>query len=207
MGDYAASGGYYISCAADRIFAEPKTITGSIGVFGVLPNVGRMLETKLGITLDTVNTNKYSDFMTGLRRVTPREHEVIQASVEKVYESFTKKVADGRRMNQGDVDSIGQGRVWTGADAVKLGLVDELGGLRDAVAYAAKQAKLGGYRVTELPRLKGPFDGLFNNTEKEVRARTLSATLGKAYPYFVHLRSLLDMEGVQARLPYTIVIE
>lgn len=206
MGDLAASGGYYISCNASRIFAQPNTITGSIGVFGVLPNVSRMLEKKLGITLDTVNTNKYSDFASGLRPLTPKEQEYIQASVEKVYDTFTRRVAEGRKMRQEEVDSIGQGRVWAGADALKLGLVDELGGLTDAIAYAARQAKISNFRITELPRLRGPFDGLLNNTEREVETKALQKMLGSTYPYFMHMRSLIECKGVQARLPFDIII-
>ena len=127
MGDLAASGGYYISCAADRIFAQPNTITGSIGVFGIIPNFQKMLGNKLGITLDTVNTNRYSD-IGALRPLTRTEHDFVQSSVERIYFTFTKRVADGRKMSQNAVDSIGQGRVWTGSEAVRIGLVDELGG-------------------------------------------------------------------------------
>ena len=141
MGNLAASGGYYISCAAGRIFAQPNTITGSIGVFGVIPNFQRMLQNKLGVTMDTVNTNKYSDLASGLRPVAAHEYSFIQSSVEKVYDTFTRRVADGRNMSQAQVDSIGQGRVWSGSDAVKIGLVDEIGGLNDALAYAAKKTK------------------------------------------------------------------
>ncbi len=207
MGDVAASGGYYISCAADRIFAQPNTITGSIGVFGVLPNFGKLLEHKIGITTDTVNTNKYSDIASGLRAVTPAERDFVQASVERVYEVFTSKVAQGRNISQASVDSMGQGRVWSGSDALKLNLVDELGGLSEAVAYAAEKAGLKDYRITELPKLKGPFDGIFNTAEKEVEQRVLSGTLGAAYPYFKQLQDMVKVSGVQARLPFTFLIE
>lgn len=206
MGNYAASGGYYISCAADRIFAQPNTITGSIGVFGIIPNFQKMFANKLGITIDTVNTNKYSDIASGLRPVSPKEFDYIQSSVEKVYDTFTKRVAEGRQMSQAEVDSIGQGRVWTGADAVRIKLVDELGGLEDAVAYAAEKAKLKEYKIIELPKQKNPFDDLFGRKESEVETRLLKRNLGSMYIYFKQLQTILQMEGVQARLPFEMVI-
>ena len=207
MGDVAASGGYYISCGADRIFAQPNTITGSIGVFGVIPNLKRSLENKLGITADTVNTNRHSDFGSGLRAVTSNERDYVQAMVERVYETFASRVSEGRRISRAEVDSIAQGRVWSGSDALRLNLVDEFGGLKEAVAYAAKKANVSEYRITELPRLKGPFDGIFNNTEREVREKVISQTLGSAYPYWKHVRNILSLQGVQARLPYDLLIQ
>ncbi|WP_317896895.1 signal peptide peptidase SppA [Aurantibacillus circumpalustris] len=206
MGNLAASGGYYISCAADRIFAQPNTITGSIGVFGIIPNLQKMLENKLGITMDTVNTNKHSDMGTGLRRVSETEYTFIQSSVEKVYDTFTKRVAEGRNMSQADVDSIGQGRVWTGADALKINLVDEIGGLNDAIAYAAKKAKLTEYKLTELPKQKSPFDELFGKKESEMETRMIKRNLGPVYTYFKQLQNVFQLEGVQARLPFEIIM-
>jgi protease-4 len=205
MGDLAASGGYYISCAADRIFAQPNTLTGSIGVFGIIPNFQKMLQAKLGVTVDTVNTNKYSD-MGALRRLTPAEYQFIQASVEKVYDTFTRRVAEGRKMKQSQVDSIGQGRVWTGSDAVKIKLVDEIGGLKDAIAYAAKQAKLKDYKVQELPKQRSPFDGLLGKKEAEFESHFLNTKLGPMYVYFKQVQNLLNLEGIQARLPYDLII-
>jgi len=206
MGNLAASGGYYISCAADRIFAQPNTITGSIGVFGLIPNLQKMLQNKLGITIDTINTNKYSDIGTGLRPVTEREYKYIQSSVEKVYDTFTKRVAEGRHMSQADVDSIGQGRVWTGADALKINLVDELGGLNDAVAYAAKKAKLKDYKLLELPKQKNPFDELLGKKESEMETRMIKRNLGPVYIYFKQLQNVLQLKGVQARLPFEMLM-
>ncbi len=205
MGDLAASGGYYISCAADRIFAQPNTITGSIGVFGIIPNVQKALEEKLGITVDTVNTNKYSDIGTGLRPITKYEYDFIQNSVERVYNTFTQRVADGRRMPQAQVDSIGQGRVWTGADALKINLVDELGGINDALAYAAKKTGLKEYRLVELPKQKSPFDALLGN--KEIEARIMKNSLGESYTYIKQLKNLISIKGVQTRLPFEMVVE
>ena len=206
MGNLAASGGYYISCAADRIFAQPNTITGSIGVFGIIPNLQKMLENKLGITMDTVNTNKHSDMGTGLRRVSEAEYNFIQSSVEKVYDTFTKRVAEGRGISQAEVDSVGQGRVWTGADALNIKLVDEIGGLNDAIAYAAKKAKLTDYKLIELPKQKNPFDELFGKKESEMETRMIKRNLGPVYTYFKQLQSVFQLQGVQARLPFEIVI-
>jgi protease-4 len=204
MGNLAASGGYYISCGADRIFAQPNTITGSIGVFGLIPNLQKMLENKLGITVDTVNTNKFSDIGSGLRGVTEKEYAYIQNSVEKVYDTFTKRVSEGRKISQAEVDSIGQGRVWTGADALKIKLVDELGGLNDAIAYAAKQAKLKEYKIVELPKQKNPFDELFGKKETEMETRMIKRNLGPTYLYFKQVQTLLQLQGIQTRLPFEI---
>lgn len=206
MGDLAASGGYYISCSATRIFAQPNTITGSIGVFGLIPNLQKMLNNKLGITIDTVNTNKYSDMATGLRPFTEKEHAYIQNTVEKIYDTFTKRVAEGRKISQAQVDSIGQGRVWTGADALKINLVDELGGLQDAIKYAAKEAKLSEYKLTELPKLKNPLDEIFGKKEADLETKILKTNLGSTYVYFKQMQELLKMEGVQARLPFHMVV-
>jgi protease-4 len=205
MGDLAASGGYYISCAAERIFAQPNTLTGSIGVFGVIPNFKKMLESKLGITLDTVNTNKYSD-MGALRPLSATESNFIQVSIEKVYGTFISRVADGRNLSLLQVDSIGQGRVWAGSDALKIGLVDELGGLNDAIAYAAKKAKIKEYRIQEMPKQISPFDGLLGKKEAEFESRLLQHKLGPLYNYFTQIQELSKMKGIQARLPYLIEI-
>lgn len=205
MGDMAASGGYYISCNAHRIFAQPNTITGSIGVFGLIPNVQKALQQKLGITVDTVNTNRYSDLGTGLRAVTDKEYAYIQNSVERVYDVFTKRVAEGRGIQQAQVDSIGQGRVWTGADALRIGLVDELGGLDAALAWVAKKAGVSDYKTVELPKQKNPFDELLGKKESEMESRLLKQNMGGLYTYFKQLRQLTQLEGVQMRLPFEIV--
>jgi protease IV len=206
MGDLAASGGYYISCAADRIFAQPNTITGSIGVFGMVPNMKKVFEEKLGITLDTVNTNKHSDLMSTFRGATPTESVFIQKSVEAVYDVFIGRVAEGRKISKDQVDSIGQGRVWSGSDALKINLVDELGGLPEAIAYAAKKAKLKEYRTEELPLQKNPFDELFGKSEADAEACIMKKSLGPNYIYLKQVRSILNSKGVQVRLPYEIII-
>ncbi len=207
MGDVAASGGYYISCAADRIFAQPNTITGSIGVFGMIPNAQKALSEKLGITIDTVNTNKHSDVGTILRGATTVEYEYIQQSVEHIYDVFITKVATGRKTTKNNIDSIGQGRVWSGADAIKINLVDELGGINDAIAYAAKQAKLNEYKLLELPKQKDPLQELLGNTKEEMETRSMKSNLGETYLYVKQIKNVLQMKGVQARLPYEMIIE
>lgn len=207
MGNLAASGGYYISCAASRIFAEPNTITGSIGVFGIMPNIQRMLNNKLGITIDTVNTNLHSDIGTALRPLDKKEFEFIQSSVEKVYDTFTKRVAEGRGISQAQVDSIGQGRVWSGSDALQIKLVDELGGLSDAIAFAAKQIKAKDFKVLELPKQKNPLNELLGQKESELENKMLKQNLGPVYTYFKQVKSVLQLKGIQARLPYDIVFQ
>ncbi|MEI6020662.1 MAG: signal peptide peptidase SppA [Bacteroidota bacterium] len=205
MGNLAASGGYYISCGASHIFAEPNTITGSIGVFGIIPNIQKMLQNKFGITIDTVNTNLHSDVGSALRPVDRMEYQFIQNSVEKVYDTFTKRVAEGRGITQAMVDSIGQGRVWSGADAIRIKLVDELGGLNDAIAYAAKQIKATDYKLLELPKQKNPLDEFLGNKESDLETKMLKKNLGPAYIYFKQMKSVLMLKGVQARLPFEIV--
>jgi protease-4 len=207
MGDVAASGGYYISCAADRIFAQPNTITGSIGVFGMIPNAQKALSEKLGITIDTVNTNKHSDVGTILRGATPVEYQYIQQSVEHIYDIFISKVALGRKTSKNSIDSIGQGRVWSGADAIKINLVDELGGINDAIAYAAKQAKLTNYKLVNLPKQRDPIQELLGNTTDEIETRTMKSNLGEQYIYVKQIKNVLQLKGVQARLPYEMIIE
>ncbi len=207
MGDVAASGGYYISCAADRIFAQPNTITGSIGVFGMLPNAQKALSEKLGITIDTVNTNKHSDVGTILRGVNDVEYQYVQQSVEHIYDVFISKVALGRKTSKNKIDSIGQGRVWSGADAININLVDELGGINDAIAYAAKQAKLKDYKVINLPKQRDPLQELLGNTKDDMEARAMKTNLGEQYIYVKQLKNVLQLKGVQARLPYEMIIE
>lgn len=207
MGDVAASGGYYISCAATRIFAHPNTITGSIGVFGMLPNAQKALSEKLGITIDTVNTNKHSDVGTILRGVSGDEHDYIQHSVENIYDVFITKVSAGRSITKAQVDSVGQGRVWSGSDAIKINLVDELGGINDAIAYAAKKAKLSDYKLVDLPKQKDALQELFGNSKDEMETRALKTNLGEFYNYLKPIKTTLQLKGIQARLPYEMIIE
>lgn len=205
MGDVAASGGYYISCAADRIVAQPNTITGSIGVFGLLFNAGDMFKNKLGITFDQYKTGNFSDLGNMTRSLTEAERNIIQNSVERVYATFTKRVSDGRKMPIANVDSIGQGRVWTGADALAIGLVDTLGGLDDAIAIAARKAKLTNYRITELPEKKDPIQQLITELTKGTETRYLQHRLGEHYSIYRELEYLSRYNGIQARMPFMVV--
>jgi len=208
MGDVAASGGYYISCAADRIFAQPNTITGSIGVFGLSPNAQKLFSEKLGINVDTVNTNKHSDLGSLFRPASAQEAAYIQKGVEQVYNTFTKRVAEGRGMSQADVDSIGQGRVWSGADAIGIKLVDELGGINDAINYAVKKVNLkeGEYELLSLPKQKDPIKDLINGKKDEEETKVLQQNLGIFYDYIKYAQSVIKAKGVQARLPFEMTI-
>jgi len=202
MGNYAASGGYYISAPAARIYADPMTISGSIGVFGMIPNAGKLLEDKLGLRTEIVSTNKNSDFPSILRPMNPYEKEMMQMSVEKIYSEFVSRVASGRKMSPGSVDSIGQGRVWSGTSAMKIGLVDEIGGLKEAVQGAAKLAGIEPFTVRELPVLEDPYMRIISQLGGEVRMSLLKKELGESVKYYNMLREIKDMSGIQARLPY-----
>ncbi|MHB8260392.1 MAG: signal peptide peptidase SppA [Bacteroidia bacterium] len=208
MGDVAASGGYYISCAANYIFAQPNTITGSIGVFGLMPNAQKLFSEKLGINVDTVNTNKHSDLGNIFRPTSIVEASYIQKGVEQVYSTFTKRVADGRGMSQADVDSIGQGRVWSGADALGIKLVDALGGINDAIKYAVEKGNLkeGEYEVLRLPKPKDIFKELLNGKKDEEEIKVLQQRLGIFYEYIQYAQTIINAKGVQARLPFQMVI-
>lgn len=203
MGDYAASGGYYISLAAHKIFAEPNTITGSIGVFGVIPNAGKLLNDKVGVYFDGVKTNKHSDLVDISQPLSAEEYRIIQKSVDHVYDSFTSKVAEGRGLRQSYVDSIGQGRVWTGLDALENGLVDEIGGVNEAIAYAVELANLEDYKLRELPEQKSPIEELFEDFGMQASQKLMEAQLAnyKLLQQYKYLQSVMEMEGVQAVLP------
>ena len=207
MGDYAASGGYYISCNSDAIVAEPTTLTGSIGVFGMIPSIQRCLESKLGVTLDVVKTNAHSDFLS-YRPMTEEEYTALQCNVDKTYDTFLTRVSDGRGLSKAQVDSIGQGRVWSGADALQLGLVDQLGNLKDAIAVAAKLAGTDSYKLVYYPEKKEWFETLFNKDkeEKEISA-AIRSELGDLYPTYNALQQIVKAKGVQARMPLEITIE
>lgn len=207
MGDVAASGGYYIACAADSIFAQPNTITGSIGVFGIIPNLQNFFNNKLGITFDEVKTGKYADLMSVNRPLTVDERDLIQQGVNKTYNTFTKKVADGRKISQAQVDSIGQGRVWTGAQALQIGLVDRLGGLEDAIKSAAKKAKIKEYRLIAYPSLKDPFESILSSSTDKMKTWVIKQDLGEGYTLYRQAKSVLEQSGIQARLPYIINIQ
>jgi protease-4 len=206
MGNYAASGGYYISAPGTKIYASPATISGSIGVFGLIPNAGNLMEKKLGLTTEIVSTNKNSDFPSIFRPMNVYEKGIMQMSIEKTYSDFVSKVASGREMSAEAVDSIGQGRVWTGASAMKIGLVDELGGLRAAIKGAAELAGLETWSVRELPELEDPYTRLLTQLEGEVKMNFLKNELGESVKYFNLVKEISEISGIQARLPYFIEI-
>jgi protease-4 len=206
MGNVAASGGYYISCAADTIVAEPNTITGSIGVFGVLFNAQGFMNNKLGVTIDTVKTNMYADIGSIYRPLTASERDIIQKSVEHVYDVFITRVAEGRKLTKEQVDEIGQGRVWSGIDAKKIGLVDVLGGLETAIEIAAQKAGLENYKIVSLPKQKNPIDELISKGTSGVEEAMIKYFLGENAKYFMTLNRLKKYSGIQARMPYEIEI-
>jgi protease IV len=206
MGDYAASGGYYISCSADKIYANANTITGSIGVFGIIPNLENFWKNKLGITFDRYETNPHADLITGNKALDEKEMEYMTNMVADIYNDFTSKVANGRKMTQAMVDSIGQGRVWSGEDAKNLGLVDEIGNLQDCIKAAAAQAGLTDYAVKELPAMIDPFQKLMEDLTGQKKEESLRSVLGEQYKVYMHAKTFLEMKGVQARMPFMIEI-
>ncbi|WP_206367130.1 signal peptide peptidase SppA [Sphingobacterium sp. SGG-5] len=207
MGDYAASGGYYIAAAADSIFAEPTTLTGSIGVFGIVPNFKGLLNNKLGIHVDEVSTGKFSSLMTDPDRpLTAEERALIQTEVDRVYATFVARVADGRQLSTAGVDSIGQGRVWSGAQAVSIGLVDRLGNLQEAILAAATKADITNYKVVELPEKEDPFAQLFSTSKDKIKSWILKDKIGEYEKYLIDVKQLLTNTGIQARIPYTVEI-
>ena len=207
MGDVAASGGYYIACAADTILAQPNTITGSIGVFGVLMNAKKMVNNKLGIMVDTAKTNRFADLGSPFRPLTELERAIIQNGVNEIYTDFITKVAEGRGMAVADVDSIGQGRVWSGEDALEIGLVDKLGGIDDAIEIAANMAEVENYRVVEYPKKQDPIEKMIQDLTGQGEEAFLQRRLGTHYKYIKDVEELMNMEGVQARLPYQLYID
>jgi protease-4 len=206
MGNYAASGGYYISAPGTKIYADPMTISGSIGVFGLIPDASKLLEQKLGLSTEIINTNKNSDFPTVYRPMNPYEKELMQSSIEKIYGDFISKVATGRKMNEESVDSIGQGRVWSGTSAMSIGLIDEMGGLNEAITGAAKLADLESYLVRELPDLEDPYTRILTQLSGELKINILKNELGEAVKFYNLINEVKDMTGAQARLPYFIDI-
>ncbi len=206
MGDYAASGGYYISCPADMIVSNPTTITGSIGVFGTIPNLEKLLSEKIGITFDNVNTNEHSDMPSFYRKMTPFEAGLMQNYVENTYQTFLSHVADGRKMQTVAVDSIGQGRVWSGENALTIGLVDQFGGLKEAIELARQKAGIEKFRVKEFPKLKDPFQELLKNFSAQMQAKVLRSYLGNAYSDWENIQKQATSKGVFALMPYKLDI-
>ena len=216
MSDVAASGGYYIAMACDTIVAHPNTITGSIGVFGVLPNIQPLLADKLGITVDRVTTGKFSDLPTITRALSPYEKQQMQLEVNDIYADFTSKAAAGRHMPVERLRRIASGRVWSGTEGKKIGLVDVLGSYEDALKIAAGRAHLRAddYEVQRLPRQKSSIEKFFSRftggddeDQTAAEARLLQAKLGPLYPAVRQYQQLMQMRGVQARLPYELEIK
>lgn len=207
MGDVAASGGYYIACASDKIYSSPNTITGSIGVFGIMPNIEELMTEKIGITFDNVKTNKFADLGSVNRPLSQEEYDIIQKGVVDVYNTFTSKVAECRDMSQENVDDIGQGRVWSGINAMDINLIDEYGGLEAAVAGAAELAKLEDYRIYELPEQKDPLQELLEQLEGDMKTSWIKYQLGDQYKYYKTIQDIKHLKGVQARMPYQFVID
>lgn len=206
MGNVAASGGYYIACGADSIFAAPNTITGSIGVFSIIPNMEEFFKSKLGVTFDGVNTAPFADAGTVTKPLSDKERSLVQASVERIYAQFKQRVAEGRKRDTSYIENIAQGRVWSGEDAVRNGLVDRLGNLNDAIACAARLAKLDDYGLREYPESESWLENILNR-KKEEPAALIKKEVGEAnYQLFEQLKKLKAMTGsVQARLPFEMI--
>ena len=207
FGDVAASGGYYIACAADKIFASPTSITGSIGVFGMIPNMNEFYKSNFGITFDTVKTNNSAD-MGIYRKLTSFEKQKIQQGIEDVYETFISRVSEGRDISTKQVDNIGQGRVWSGYDAKKIGLIDEFGGLEKAIESAAALAEIEDYRTISLPKQKDPFteflDGLNQTKLSDILSDELDLINKKD---ITTIKEMIKSEKIQTRLPYILSLE
>ncbi len=206
MGNYAASGGYYIAAAARKIMASPVTVTGSIGVFGLIPNAQTLLDNKLGISSDVVRTNANSDSPSLTRPLSAFEKDALQGNVERTYRTFTGVVAAGRDMSQPAVDSIGQGHVWSGADAVPIGLVDSFGGLSDAIREAATLAGLEEYRTIEKPEASDFYTKLLKELTGDIRAKAIRKELGEVSRYYFDLKEIISSGGIQAAMPYYLEI-
>ena len=210
MGDYAASGGYYIACMADKILAEENTLTGSIGVFSMFPNAQKLMNDKMGINFDTVKTGNYSLGISPFVELSPQEKQIMQTSTEEFYNTFLERVSVGRKMNKDSVNAVAQGRIWTGSKAKELGLVDEIGGLDEAIDIAKDMAGLDSYRLSEYPKSKEPIQQLIEQVtgKKAVSHKaTIKKELGDLYPYYEYMSDLKKLQGIQARLPFEIEIK
>jgi protease-4 len=207
MGDYAASGGYYISCAADSIVADPTTLTGSIGIFGMFPNMENLLTDKLGVHFDMVKTNKFADMGSINRPFNADEKAIMQKYINNGYELFVKRCADGRGMTVETIKKIAEGRVWTGAKAKELGLVDELGGLDRALEIAAQKADIEAYSVINYPNEENAFAALLNKSKNNYINEKMAETLGKNYNYILFINNLKEADRIQARMPFDLRIQ
>jgi protease-4 len=211
MGDVAASGGYYVATPSFKIFAEPTTITGSIGVFGMIPYTGKMLENKLGISFDRVSTNRHAVLSTN-RKLTPEELAITQEEVDQIYDQFLQRVADGRKMTKDEANVLARGRVWTGRDALRIGLVDQLGGLKDAIAYAANEAKLKDPKVLYYPLKKeDKFSDLIELIDEQEEDESVQINSQKIpqelLEYYATIKKIERMRGIQMRMPFEVVFD
>ena len=207
MGDYAASGGYYIACAADTIIANPTTLTGSIGVFGMIPNMQNFYKSNFGITVDTVKTNTYADMGTS-RKLSTFEKNKIQEGVKNVYSTFISRVSDGRDITTQEVDAIGQGRVWSGYDAKDIGLVDLYGGLETAIVIAAELAEVDDYRVISLPKIEDPFTKIMNDLTESKLVTFFETEFNLMDTKKIKkVKDLITSDEIQTRIPYLIELE
>ena len=209
MGGLAASGGYYISCPANKIYAESTTLTGSIGIFGMIPDASELVTDKLGLRFDGVKTNKMSDFGANMGRpFNEAECTMLQSMVENGYDLFTRRVAEGRSLSQDSVKVIGEGRVWTGQQGLKIGLVDKIGNLEDAISAASKLAKLKEYRAVPYPQDdENPFTAMFNKSKSGYLDSQIRETLGEYYSGYSIYKNLRNMNPIQARMPFDVVIK
>jgi len=206
MGDYAASGGYYISCAADCIVADPTTLTGSIGIFGMFPNMEGLLTDKLGLHFNVVKTNKFADMGDMTRPFNNEEKAAMQNFINQGYKLFVQRCADGRGMSVEAIEKIAEGRVWTGATAKELGLVDELGGLDKAIDIAAEKAGVEAYSIINYPSQSGFFSTLMDEGKDNYINGKMMDALGETYHYLRFVESLKDMDRIQARMPFDLRI-
>ncbi|MDR2953940.1 MAG: signal peptide peptidase SppA [Prevotella sp.] len=205
MGDLAASGGYYISCNASKIIAQPNTLTGSIGIFGMFPNVEGLTK-KVGLTFDVVKTNHFADFGDLTRPMREDEKAILQNYIERGYDLFLTRCSDGRGIPKDELDNIAQGRVWTGNQALKIGLVDAIGGIDMAIEEAAKLAGLDDYSLRDFPKKENFFDSFLSNKKEELATQALKEYLGTDYQYFKTLKEIKEQDFIQARMPYDIEI-
>ena len=202
MGDYAASGGYYISCNADRIFAERTTITGSIGIFGMIPNVNELVENKLGVHMASVKTNENADMGALGKKLTPTQMAALQNMVNQGYELFTKRCADGRHVTQDSIKKIAEGRVWDAITAKQIGLVDEFGGIKEAVAWVAKKANMGeDYETQNYPEIKDPFMAMLEKYMSTSYEARLEREMGPLYEWHKQLQRILGRDRILCLMP------
>jgi len=206
MGDLAASGGYYISCPADVVVANPTTLTGSIGVFGLLFNAQELMNKKLGVTFDGVKTNRFSDMPNLTRRMSEAEKQIIQSGVDEFYNVFIEHVAKGRGMSVEDVDKIGQGRVWSAINAKNINLVDEFGGLERAKEIAAQRAGLTKYKTINLPKKLDPIEEMVKEITGDISIRFIKNSLGDKFYFYNKINTLKNIQGIQARMSYDVEI-